>query len=140
MARCCRYLSKKEQVASSKLIKDGAEKAIRLNSSNDLAWHILGRWHRNVASMGAMTRALASMIYDKIPAASIEESVSCLEKSVKLNPNRVMNYIELGKTYAQVGRTDEAIRYIKKGLTMPCLDKDDVAIKEVGRETLASIQ
>jgi tetratricopeptide (TPR) repeat protein len=133
-------MSKKEQVTSSKLIKDGAEKAIKLDSHNDLAWHILGRWHRNVASMGTVTRALAAMIYEKLPSASIEEAVSCLEKSVKLNPHRVMNCIELGRTYAQVGRTQEAIRYIQKGLALPSEDKDDPAIKAEGRETLASIR
>jgi tetratricopeptide (TPR) repeat protein len=133
-------MSKKEQVASSKLIKDGAEKALKLNSQNDLAWHILGRWHRNVASMGTVTRALASMIYEKLPSASIEESVQCLEKAVKLNPNRVMNCIELGRTYAQVGRNAEAVRYIQKGLALPSEDKDDAAIKAEGRETLASIR
>jgi tetratricopeptide (TPR) repeat protein len=133
-------MGKKEQVASSKLIKDGAEKAIKLDSHNDLAWHILGRWHRNVASMGTVTRALAAMIYEKLPSASLEEAVSCLEKAVKLNPHRVMNCIELGRTYAQVGRTDEAIRYLQKGLALPSEDKDDAEIKELGRETLASIR
>jgi hypothetical protein len=51
-----------------------------------------------------------------------------------------MNCIELGRTYAQVGRTDEAIKYIQKGLALPSEDKDDAAIKEEGRETLASIR
>lgn len=133
-------LPKKEQVANSKYIKEGAERAIKLNSQNDLAWHVLGKWHRLVSSTGGVTRALAAMIYEKLPPASIEESVSCLERAVKINPNRLMNYIELGRSYAQAGRTDEAKRCLKKGLSMPCIDKDDPACKEAGKEALAAIQ
>jgi hypothetical protein len=62
-AKMLPLMSKKEQVTSSKLIKDGAERAIKLDKNNDLAWHVLGRWHQNVANMSSMTRALASMIY-----------------------------------------------------------------------------
>ncbi|WP_232289568.1 hypothetical protein [Verrucomicrobium spinosum] len=131
--------SNKEQVACSKLIKEGAEKAIRLNSNNDLAWHILGRWHRGVASVGAVKKALASMIYDKLPDATNEEAAECLEKAAKLNPNRLMHQIELGRTYAQMGRTEEARRVLKRGLAMPSVEKDDAAMKEAGRETLASL-
>jgi tetratricopeptide (TPR) repeat protein len=86
-----------------------------------------------------VTRALAAMIYEKLPPASIEEAVSCLERAVKIHPDRLMHYIELGRAYAQEGRTDEAKRYLKKGLSMPCVDKDDPACKEAGKEALAAI-
>lgn len=131
--------SSKEQVTCSKLIKDGAEKAIKLNANNDLAWHILGRWHRAVSSVGTVKRALASMIYDKLPEASAEESAECLEMAVKLNPNRVMHQIELGKTYAQLGRTNEAKQHLMKGLAMPSTEKDDASLKASGREVLRSL-
>lgn len=131
---------KKEQVAASKMIKDGAEKAIQLNSRNDLAWNILGRWHRNVAGMGTITRTLAAMIYEKLPEATNEEAVDCFEKAIKINPKRLMHYIELGKVYAQMGREDDARRCLEKGLAMPCLEKDDAALKASGREVLVTLR
>lgn len=133
-------MSKKEQVQSSKLIKEGAERAVHLNAKNDLAWNILGRWHRAVAGMGTVTRTLAAMIYDKLPPASNEESVSCLEKAIEINPSRLMHYVELGKTYAQMGREEEARKYLEKGLSMPSKEKDDPAMKIAARETLAELQ
>lgn len=134
------FMSNKEQVACSKAIKAGAEKAVKLNSSNDLAWHILGRWHRNVANVGGVKKMLASMIYDKLPEASNDEAVSCLEKAVKLNPTRLMHYVELGRVYAQVGRTSEACKYLQKGLAMPSIEKDDPDAKAAARELLASLK
>src|SRR5690242_8375740 len=35
----------KQQIATLPLIKIAADKAIALNPSNDLAWHVLGRWY-----------------------------------------------------------------------------------------------
>jgi tetratricopeptide (TPR) repeat protein len=133
-------MGKKDQVSSSKLIKDGAEMALKLDAQNDLAWNILGRWHRNIASMGTVTKALAAMIYEKLPSGSNEEAVNCLQKAIKINPNRLMHYVELGRAYAQMGNYDDAKRYLEKGLSMPCVDKDDPGMKETAREVLASIR
>jgi tetratricopeptide (TPR) repeat protein len=133
------YMSRKDQVASSKVIKSAAERAIKLNPRNDLAWHVLGRWHRVAAGVGSVSRTLAAMVYESLPPASNEEAVNCLERAVKLNPNRLMHQIELGKAYAQAGRPDEARRYLKKGLSMPSREKDDPTLKESGRTVLASL-
>ena len=133
-------MSKKEQVSLSKAIKDGAEKAVKLDSQNDLAWNILGRWHRNISSMGGVTKALAAMIYERLPEGSNEQAVSCLKKAIKINPNRLMHYIELGRVYAQMGKTEEAKQYLQKGLSMPSTDKDDPAMKATGKELLASLR
>lgn len=132
-------VSNREQVCWSKLIKEGAERAIKLNGSNDLAWHILGRWHRNVAATGAITRALAAMIYEKLPEASNEDAIKCLRRAVELGPDRLMHYIELGRAYAQSGDAANARLYLQKGLAMPCVDKDDPTMKAAGREALAEL-
>lgn len=128
-----------EQVRCSKVIKLQAEKAIKLNPRNDLAWHIMGRWHRNVASISGVKRTLASIVYEKLPEGSHKESVTCLEKAIELNPNRVIHYIELGRTHAIMGNTAEARRYLAHGLKMPSKEKDDEEAKVAGRETLASL-
>jgi len=37
--------SSREKLAASRLIKESADKAVRLDPSSDLGWHVLGRWH-----------------------------------------------------------------------------------------------
>jgi tetratricopeptide (TPR) repeat protein len=59
-----------------------------------------------------------------------------LKKAIAINPNRLMHYIELGRIYAQMGRKDEAMQFIRKGLTMPEQEKDDAEQKELGRQAL----
>jgi tetratricopeptide (TPR) repeat protein len=133
------YMPKRDQVSSSKLIKTGAERAIKLDPGNDLAWHVLGRWHLVAADMSVVKRALAAMAYESLPPASTEEAVRCLSKAAELNPRRLMHFIELGKAYAQAGHPEEARRYLEKGLSMPSREKEDFSLKKSGREALASL-
>lgn len=128
-----------EQVRSSKVIKLQAEKAIKLNPRNDLAWHIMGRWHRNVAGISGVKRTLAAIVYEKLPEGSNKQAIECLEKAIQINPHRVIHYIELGRTHAQMGNTGEARRYLAHGLKMPSTEKDDEEAKVMGRATLAEL-
>jgi hypothetical protein len=50
-----------------------------------------------------------------------------------------MHYIELGRIYAQMGRTQEAREYLNKGLSMPNTEKNDPETKERAREALAKL-
>src|ERR1700736_2281030 len=129
----------KEQTEAARRIKDAADKAIRLDPHNDLAWDVLGRWNKVLADVNGLQRALGSLLYGELPAGSNAVAVSCFEKAIEINPNRLMHYIELGQTYAQMGKPAEARRLIAKGLAMPDVEKDDPELKRRGRETLAKL-
>ena len=134
------YQANKERVEASRVIKDAAEKVVRLDPSNDLGWHVLGRWHVTLADVGPVTKALGSLVYGKLPPASNEEAERCFEKAIQLNPNRLMHYVELGRTFAQMGKPAEARKYITKGLCMAETEKDDGETKEKGRQILAKLK
>src|SRR6476619_3477381 len=63
----------------------------------------------------------------------------CLLKAIEINPNRLMHYIELGRIYAQMGRKEEARKYIQKGMAMPDKEKDDPEMKEIGTQILQKL-
>jgi len=128
-----------EQVQSSRRIKEAVDRALKLNPHNDLAWHVLGRWHQGYAELSSVRRTLGEMLYGKLPTSTEADAARCFEKAIAANPNRLMHYIELGRTYARMGRTAEARRLIEKGLAMPNVEKDDPDVKQRGRETLAGL-
>ena len=133
-------LSTKEQIDDSRIIKSAVDKVIALDESNDLAWHVLGRWYLGLAEVSSLKRALAEVAYGKLPTAHFEDAARCFEKAIRLNPNRLMHYIELGRAYADMGRTDEARKLIAKGLAMQNTEKDDATeSKERGREFLSQL-
>jgi tetratricopeptide (TPR) repeat protein len=133
------HMATKDQVSSIPLIKAGAERAIALDPRHENAWHVLGRWHQVLADMGMVKHALSRLIYGKLPTTTNEESVKCFEQAIAINPRRPRHYIELGRTYAQMGKTAEARKTLEKGLNMPDLDKDDTDLKPRGREALAKL-
>ena len=133
------YLSQKEQVSASPRIKESVDKALAIDPRSDNAWHILGRWNRVLAEISGAKRFLAGLIYGDLPKGSFEEAERAMKKAIAINPHRLMHYIELGRIYAQMGRTDEARELINKGLAMPDAEKDDPETKQRARETLAKL-
>lgn len=134
------FQGSKEQVAATPLIKLAADKAIKLDPRNDVAWHVLGRWHQVLADVSQLKRALGQIIYGKLPVTTNEAAVKCFEKAIEINPHRLRHYIELGRTYAQMGKDAEARKFIAKGLAMPEVEKDDAELKQRGRDTLSKLK
>ncbi len=129
-------MGNRDAIEASKRIKKEAETAVRLDPRADYAWHLLGRWHQALAGMGSLTRGLATLIYGTLPAATNEAAVRCFQRAISLKPDRLIHHIELGRTYAQMGRADEARAAITRGLSMPSTEKDDAETKARGRQTL----
>jgi tetratricopeptide (TPR) repeat protein len=129
----------KQQIATSRLIKTATDKVIALDPNNDLAWQILGRWYLAHADLSGVKRALAWVAYGKLPPAKYEDAVHCFQKAIALNPNRLMHYIELGRTYAQMGRDADARKFITEGLAMAETEKDDPETKLLGRQILKKL-
>ena len=128
-----------QKIANSRLIKIAVDKSISLDPTNDLSWQVLGRWYLAHAEIGPVKRTFAEIKYGTLPSATYQEAADCFEKAIALNTNRLMHYIELGRTYAEMGRNDEARELITKGLTMPAIEKDDPETKKVGRQVLKKL-
>jgi tetratricopeptide (TPR) repeat protein len=133
------YLSNRESIEASRQIKISADKAVKFDPKNDYAWHILGRWHQALANIGGATRMLAGVIYGTLPTASNDTAVQCFQKAMALNPKRLVHVIELGRTYAMMGRKVEAKKYLEMGLAMPNKEKDDPETKQRARVSLKGI-
>jgi len=129
-----------EKIETSRIIKAQADRALKLDPTSDLAWHVLGRWNMGFAEITGVKRALAELMYGKLPDTTYEEAAKCFEKAIELRPDRLMNYIELGRAYAQMGRTTEAKQMITKGLAMKETEKDDPETKRLGEEELAKLR
>jgi tetratricopeptide (TPR) repeat protein len=139
LGRQAQLQGSREKVAASKPIKESAEKAAKLNPRNDYAWHILARWHQGIAGANSFLISIARLIYGEIPPASNEEAVKYFEKAISLRPDRLIHHLELGRTYAQMGKKEEARKLINKALAMPNREKDDPETKERGKKTLANL-
>ncbi len=130
----------RRRIEMSRMIRDEAEAALRLDPGSDYAWHVLGRWNYELANFNAALRFLAETVYGKLPDASNERAAECFEKAVAIQPGRVIHHVELGRTYAALGRKQEALAELNKGLALPSREKDDNESKDRARKALAALQ
>lgn len=134
------YSDTRTKVKFSRLVKEEAERALALDPNYAWAHHLLGRWHREVANLGATARFFVKLFYGGLPRASIAEAVSHLERAVALEPSELSHHLELGFAYAAAGRPTDARRAWEHGLAMPNRGKHDEAAKRRAREALPALE
>lgn len=109
----------KRKVELSKEIKVEAEKAIALNPKEDLAFHVLGIWHREMVDLNWVLKKFAELIYGTFPPASLDDAVANLRTATHLAPNVVAHHAELGLTLIAAGKRTEARTELGKALELP---------------------
>jgi tetratricopeptide (TPR) repeat protein len=137
--RLAPLLDNRTKIEYSRLVKDAVDRAIKLDPSDDYAWHVLGAWNYELANLNAVLRGIAGLIYGTLPAASNDRAIECFRKAIEIAPQRVAHHIELGRAYAAAGDKDLARAELRKGLGLPSREKDDEETKERGRAALADL-
>jgi len=133
-------LGKKEQIDGAKQIRTEVDKAIELDPTNHLAYHVLGRWHRRMAEIGGAKRFFGSLVYGSIPKGSFEESEKNLKKAVELKPNYVNHHLELGITYVALKKNDLAKQEFQKAIDLPKTTSKDDVLKAQAQSELAKLK
>jgi len=132
---------KKEQVRLSKEIKAEVDKALAIDPSDDIALHVLGRWHRKMATLGWIQRKFANIFLGGVPKdASVEKAEECFRRAIEINPGHLNHYRELGITLEKLKKKDEAIAAYQKVLELPKKDADDDRYKEEARKRLEKLK
>lgn len=127
----------RERVAASRAIKKYADRAIRYDSTNAGAWHVLGRWNSKVANLSWIERAAANTLFGGIPGnASIQKAAKFIERAISLNDDYVLYYYDLARVYEEMDKDQQAVNTCKKALEIPDLTQDDKRIKKDCRELI----
>jgi tetratricopeptide (TPR) repeat protein len=129
----------RKRVEYSRSVKEKADQAIKIDPKSDYAWHMLGRWHQAVSTMGGLTKAVVKIVYGGLPESSLAEAQKCFEMAHKLKPSRLVHVIELGRTLAMRGEKEAARKTIERGLAMPNRERDDAESKLRGKATLEEL-
>jgi tetratricopeptide (TPR) repeat protein len=133
------YSDTRTKIKYSRLVKEESERALAIDPDYDWAHHLLGRWHYEVATLGAATRFFVRVIYGGLPAASVEQAIVHLERAVALAPRVGPHHLELGFAYRAANRFDDARNAFERGLALPSIGKHDDAAKTRAREALAEL-
>ena len=128
----------KAKVRLSWSIRQHAETAIRLNPDFDSGYHILGRWHYEVAGIGGFARALAKVFVGELPEASYDESIRLYRKAIEIN-DLIHHRFALVKALTASGRQAEARQELEQIIARPSEKRLDDKHKEDARRMLADL-
>ncbi len=133
--------SPKERIRLSKEIKAEVDKALQLDPNDDIAWHVLGRWHRKLATLSWIEKKFANIFLGGVPKeASLEKAVEAFQKAIELNPGHINHHLELAITYEKMGQKEKAIVEYTKVLELPIKDADDPEHKAYAKERLEDLE
>lgn len=94
----------KQKVQLARQAQDDVKRALALDPSSDLAHHLLGRWHYEMASVNAVVRTIIHFCYGaSLMAGSYREAALCFAAAAELRPDRAIHRVELGRTYLKLG-------------------------------------
>ncbi len=92
------FVSTKEKVETSRIIKDKAHNTNRLYRLTHLAWHVLGCWTMGYADITGIKRSLAELTYGKLPRNNLRIGRQAFRESdrTKTRPNPKLHRVRRG--------------------------------------------
>lgn len=130
----------KERIKLSKDIKSEVDLAIKYDPTDDIAYHVLGRWNRKLVNLSWIEKGFADMFLGGVPEdASDENAVAAFKKAVEINPTHINHHLELGITYETMDLEEEARAQYQKCLDLPKSDSDDDKYKKDAMERLEDL-
>jgi tetratricopeptide (TPR) repeat protein len=106
LGRLSRTRGGKERVKFAQIIYDEAMRAIALDSTDDIAYHIVGAWHAEVKRLSGLTRFFAKTLFGAgfMDRANWDDAQRYLQRAVALRPAHVYHHLELAEVYVDVGK------------------------------------
>ena len=139
VGRIAESKSGKTKVRLSREVNEEAAKSIELNPNLDGAYHVLGRWNREVVALPWYLKAAIKMFLGGLPKASNEEAVKNFKTAIELRPDRILHYFELGVTYKYMGDKENARMNFEKTLSMDLVERKDEGRQEEATEFLSKL-
>lgn len=134
------YVSLKEKVASTKSIKNDADKALLIDPQHLKAAHLLGRWNMEVSSLNPAAKTAMKLVFGGLPPASMDVAIEIFQRVRKRSPSFLANNLDLALALKKTGKPREAIELLEYQLKLPTKTAEDVLIKKQSKALLESFQ
>lgn len=115
-------------------VRKESMRALAIDSLHDGAWHILGRWHREVGKKSKFLR-----IPMGLGAANKEDALAYMKRAVELNPDYINHHLEMGITFMRFDNDDAARAEFEKCLELESERPLDEKYKKEAKKYLAEL-
>ncbi len=103
--------------------------------------HVMGMWNAEVMRLSGFTRMLArNFLGGKVfGSASWQNAIAYMEKSVAIDPQRIVHHLDLAGVYRDTGDKAKARSELELVLRLPATDVNDGHYKQEAKTQLASL-
>jgi len=118
----------------AKEVRRECQRALEIDSLHDGAWHILGRWHREVSKKPKILRVPMGL-----GAANKNDALAFMKKAVEINPENIHHHLEMGNTYRRYKMPEPARREYEKCLELTVRGPLDEKYRDEAKKMLAEM-
>lgn len=118
----------------AKQVKREADKTLALDPKHDGAYHILGRWNREVAQKPKFLRSAIGL-----GEADKKIGLECFRKAIELSPEYINHHLEYGISLLDVDKKDGARIEFETCLKLPAPRPLDLKYQNEAKEYLARL-
>ncbi|HKO16781.1 MAG TPA: hypothetical protein VJU87_11130, partial [Gemmatimonadaceae bacterium] len=121
-----------ERVKYASAVYNETDQALRLDSTNAGAWHVLGVWNAEIMRLNGLQRFAAKHLLGGhvFGEASWEHAQRDLERAVALEPGRITHHLDLAAVYADRGDRARARAEYATVLRLPATEYNDRFYKQ----------
>eukprot|EP01083_Nonionella_stella_P161015 526884_1 len=114
------YLKTKARIAKAFTIRDYFAKSIALDPEQPKPYHMMGQWCFKVASISAVERFLAKILFVTPPTSTFEEALKYFKKSHAMSDpsdaTYILNMVKIGNTYKALKKYAVAREWYRKAM------------------------
>ena len=140
LGRLALFKGGKTKIELSKGVKTEIDIVKQLDPEYDLAYYVIGRWHREIANLSRLLKLAAKVIYGGVPEASNEKAIENFQKAIELDPERIEYRLELGRTYMMLKKWEQAREQFLKCGELASAHEDDDDYKIEAKELFEKIK
>ena len=122
--RLALFMDNRNKVRLAKEAQEAAELAIKYGPDNDLAHHVMGRWHYEMSRLNPITRTAVRFLYGTtLNSGTKEDALAAYNRASDLAPDRLLHHAEAGRVLFEMGRMSAAKERLNRALEC---DVDDI--------------
>ena len=128
----------RDRIQFSRIIRDAALTALKIDSTHAGALHVLGMWNAEIMRLSGLSRTFARAFLgaDAFNLASWDEAQRLLESAVRQEPRRIIHRLDLAGIYADRGDKARARELYEWIASAPADDPNDAVYKRQAAERL----
>jgi tetratricopeptide (TPR) repeat protein len=128
----------RDGIRLSRIIREAALAALKIDPMHPGALHVLGMWHAEIMRISGLSRMFARTFLgaDIFTQASWDEAQRLLEASVQHDPDRIIHRLDLAGIYADRGDTKRARDLYLRIASAPLVEPNDDLYKKQAAERL----